>query len=210
MRALLFIGLLLLTSCGAQYHLKKSKRHELIAISKGAKIDRDTVFVLKEVRIEVPGNAFDNTFDPVIDASEFNKVIGKNDSLVLVIDKLATDLQTGQTLDREKTMAALMAANRQIKDLKDRLSKGFSKDSTYVMQPDSITSIEVDIRGGLLKALRYKRKDTVVTKKESLPVQINRILEYGYTYWQILCTGIGLLFSGLVVGYIIGHLRKRR
>lgn len=45
--------ILVLSSCGAGYHLKQAKRHLMIAESKGAKISRDTVF--KDIKIKVPG-----------------------------------------------------------------------------------------------------------------------------------------------------------
>lgn len=55
-----YILLLLLTSCGANYHLKKSKYHELKAISKGAKIQVDTVF--KEIPVFIDSVRVDSIF----------------------------------------------------------------------------------------------------------------------------------------------------
>jgi hypothetical protein len=47
------ILILLLSSCSAGYHLKRAKRHLLIAESKGANIKQDTVF--KDIKLSVPG-----------------------------------------------------------------------------------------------------------------------------------------------------------
>lgn len=53
----LFLAVFLLSGCGAQWHLKQSKRHKILAISKGAEIELDTVYkiknvITKEVRVD--------------------------------------------------------------------------------------------------------------------------------------------------------------
>lgn len=210
-RIVLFILVALLSSCSAKYHLQKSKKHELLAIAKGAKIKHpDTVYKEVEVKVFVRGSEFDDTFAPVIDTAGFHNTIKRNDSLVLVIDKLAGELERGESLNKEKTMSALKAANGEIRALRDRLSKGFMKDSVYVVAPDSLTTLKIEIKDGLLKSIGYSRKDAVVSGKQNVPIEINRILEYGYTYWQVLASGLGVLLIGLIVGYIIGILRKKR
>lgn len=47
------ILILFLSSCNAGYHLKRAKKHLLIAESKGANIKQDTVF--KDIKLSVPG-----------------------------------------------------------------------------------------------------------------------------------------------------------
>jgi len=42
----------LLSACGPSYHLKRAARHELIAISKGAKIQVDTFYKVIQLRIK--------------------------------------------------------------------------------------------------------------------------------------------------------------
>lgn len=44
--------ILLLSGCSANWHLKRSARHELIAISKGAEIKPDTFYKLIKVRFK--------------------------------------------------------------------------------------------------------------------------------------------------------------
>jgi len=46
---LLFFVVLFSYGCGPAWHLKRSERHKLIAIQKGATIDRDTVWTEREV-----------------------------------------------------------------------------------------------------------------------------------------------------------------
>lgn len=55
-----YILLVLLTSCGANYHLKRSKYHELKAISKGGKLRVDTVF--KEIPVFIDSVRVDSIF----------------------------------------------------------------------------------------------------------------------------------------------------
>lgn len=52
--------LILLTSCGASYHLKQSKKHELKAIAKGAQVEADTVF--KEIPVIIESVRVDSIF----------------------------------------------------------------------------------------------------------------------------------------------------
>jgi hypothetical protein len=61
---LLIIIIITLSSCSAGYHLKRSKRHLLIAESKGANIKQDTVF--KEIVLKVPGVKVEFTPKPLI------------------------------------------------------------------------------------------------------------------------------------------------
>lgn len=49
---IIFGFILLLSGCSANWHLKRSARHELIAISKGAEIKPDTFYKLIKVRFK--------------------------------------------------------------------------------------------------------------------------------------------------------------
>lgn len=58
---ILFLGVAIIFSgCGQAYHLRQSKRHELIAISKGATVATDTVYV--KVPVFVKETALDSIF----------------------------------------------------------------------------------------------------------------------------------------------------
>jgi hypothetical protein len=51
MRAIIYIAtIILLSGCGANYHLRKAERHLATAVAKGAQVKVDTVF--KEIQIE--------------------------------------------------------------------------------------------------------------------------------------------------------------
>lgn len=50
--AIIIFGFILLTSCGPAWHLKQAKRHELIAISKGGKVQVDTFYKVVKIRIK--------------------------------------------------------------------------------------------------------------------------------------------------------------
>lgn len=90
-----YILLVLFTSCGANYHLKKSKYHELKAISKGADLKTDTV----KTRFKFDGAKANFKWDIILNKSEssherpvlkdttifINKIkVQKKDSLIYI------------------------------------------------------------------------------------------------------------------------------
>lgn len=199
---------IMISGCSANYHLQKSRRHELIAISKGAKVPNDTIYkeIIREV--VVPGDSSNEEFDPAFDLDGFENDIDKNDSLVAEINRLKDD-SLGTALDKEKTLALLIKANNDLKALRGRIIRGYSKDSTYVVSPDDITTISVRIEKGALKSLNYKRKETTVKSTEMVPIEIRRVFEMGYKPWQVYVAvgGVGLVL--LIIGIIVGRLTKR-
>lgn len=52
LQIIIFGFILLLSGCSASWHLKRSARHELIAISKGAQIRPDTVYKVVKLRLK--------------------------------------------------------------------------------------------------------------------------------------------------------------
>lgn len=74
-KALFGLVAVLIIGCGPSYHLKRAARHELIAISKGAKIEADTVYV--KVPLIVKETALDSIF-----------VTLPGDTIVLTKDRL--------------------------------------------------------------------------------------------------------------------------
>lgn len=195
---LIFISLLL-CSCSASYHLKQMERQRALAIAKGAVIKTDTVYKEIEKKIYLPAESGNTNVDPVIDTTAVNEVMDKNDSLVIIIDQLHTQLKTGQAINKEKTMAALSSANAEIKALRSRIGHGFSKDSTYMYRPDSLTEISVTLKNGLVANIEYKRDSTTISWKEKLPIWINQKVSAGFTVLQL----IGALLAGMVLMFVI-------
>lgn len=193
----MILFVLLICGCSASWHLQK-------AISKGAKIEGDTIYKDRVVTLTVPAEDTTQEINPIIDTGAFHLVMDANDSLVLVIDDLKKDIASGNTLNKEKAMAALKKANDQIRELKSRIAQGFSKDSTYHIQPDSLTVIDIEIKDGLLKKAHYKRKEATYTKVDTIPIEIRRIFNIGYKYWQL---GLAVI-AFLIVGFILGRLTK--
>jgi hypothetical protein len=77
--------LILFSSCSANWHLKRAKRHELIALSKGAEIRPDTVYkevpvILKETRV-----------DSIIHTLPGDTVVLQKDRLKIVYVRLPGD-----------------------------------------------------------------------------------------------------------------------
>ena len=212
---LIIICILMMSGCSGKWHAERAKRHELLAIAKGVKIDNDTVYKDRVKYIRIAGSDSAQEFSAVIDTSAFEKAMDANDSLVAVILELqggAFDSSFGVDgdpapaviVDKEKIISSLKKANSELKALRKRIAQGFQRDSTYHLKPDSLTDIEVVIKDGLLKSANYKRKEQVVKVEERIPIEIRRILSYGYTWWQV---GLCALFF-IVVGYILGRVTK--
>lgn len=210
LKKIFFLCLLILCGCSGKWHAKQAKKHELLAEAKGVKINRDTVYRDKIIKVLVPGDSGTVGVNPALDTGAFAGDINKNDSLVHYINSLETSIGewdaalSGATVDKEKALGLLMKANRELTAIRKRMIQGYSKDSTYVFAPDSITSISVEVKNGLVNKLNYKRKETTLTTKERIPIEIRKVLEMGYTHWQLLAAVL-LLF---VLGFIVGRLTK--
>ena len=195
----IYILILLLCSCSAAKHLQISEKHKLIAISKGAKIVSDTIYkeVIKEV--PVPAAAATATVTPVIDVPTFDATMEEYDSTRDYILRLEHDLAVGNTIDKEKAMSALKASNAENTRLKKRIAQGFSKDSTYTFQPDSVMTLWVTTKDGMVSAVGYNRKRTELTWKEKIPIYIDQKVKAGFTVVEL----IGGIIFGVVLGALI-------
>jgi len=210
LRKIFFFCLIILCGCSGKWHANQAKKHELLAEAKGVKISHDTVYKDKIITVLVPGDSGSVGVNPALDTGAFESDINKNDSLVHYINSLETSIGewdvalSGATIDKEKALGLLMKANRELAAIRKRIIQGYSKDSTYVFTPDSVTSISVEVKNGLVNKLNYKRKETTLTTKERIPIEIRKVLELGYTHWQLLAAVL-LLF---VLGFIVGRLTK--
>lgn len=74
-----YILLFLLTSCGTNYHLKKSKYHELKAISKGADLKTDTV----KTHFKFDGAKANFKWDIILNKSESRRPV-LNDTTIFI------------------------------------------------------------------------------------------------------------------------------
>src|SRR5689334_15403456 len=119
--------LILLSSCSpiifsAEWHLQKAKRHQLIAESKGAKIEKEVRYDTIRVEVSVPGDTSSKKIKPVIAEDDFFGDMNKNDSLVHTISSLHKAISDGATLDKEKAMYSLKKANDEIRALRYRIA----------------------------------------------------------------------------------------
>lgn len=83
---LILVLLLILCSCGANFHLKRAKYHELKAEAKGAKINHDTTFITKEVIV------------PQIQIDTVLKEVNFRDTLVVNKDNVITKIKINDVL----------------------------------------------------------------------------------------------------------------
>lgn len=189
---LIIITVLLLSSCGPGYYLTKSKKFKEIAIRKGAIVKPDTVYKYKNFYIKLPAENKGTDIHPVLDTTKLDSAFNKYDSLSKVVDT--------STSNEDK-----LEAKKEREHIKKRIAQGFAKDSTYIFQPDSITSVSVTIKNGLPSKLDYKRKEATITKKEKTAIAVNEKIEV-HSNKQLIVYG----FLILVIGFILGHLKKQK
>lgn len=97
MKAVVYLLLVIvMTSCSANWHLKKSKYHELKAIAKGAQVNVDTVY--EERRFKFP--AVEVKFEP--------KLVGDADKyktpIILKKDSIRVEIRWRKGVDRIDTL----------------------------------------------------------------------------------------------------------
>lgn len=205
----LIILAILLSSCGASYHLKKAKKHMLLAEAKGADITRETVYDTVKVVVEVSGDSGKQEVKPEIDKDNFSKDMATSDSLLLVITSLQNNISQGNTLNLEKTISDLARANKEIKALRGRIAQGYSKDSTYVYEADSLCTVRATVKNGLLTEIEHDRKPIRAEKEEIVPVEIRNIFSAGYTLKQVIAASVGVSILLLVLGFIVGYVNGK-
>lgn len=200
MKKLIYISLVfLLSSCGANYHLKKSEQHRRKAIELGAKVSSDTVYVTRNIPVTIPGDSAEFDFGAVIDLETFQSVSDSNDSLVREIQALRGSI--------EPNAMELAKANRELSKVKARLSKGFTKDSIYVFRPDTLTTVKVQVSQGVPVKVLYDQKERVVTRTVYVPVKVETELKPKNRYFEWFVGGI---LIGWVICFAVWVLAKRR
>lgn len=137
--------LVLMSGCGATYHLRKSKEHELKAIALGAIVRPDTVY--KEIKVLVP----EIRFDTLVQKVNFKDTIFvTNDS---IITKVKVDVVRHTVFVQSKaptrtiTIKQPIAVTRTIKAGK----------SIWELIQAFIAGVAIGVMGyALLKAIRKK------------------------------------------------------
>lgn len=186
---IIFGFILLLSGCSANWHIKRSARHELIAISKGAQIYPDTVW--KVLKFTVPAVESGAQVKPVIDSTKFKTVIEKYDSAVIAASNMVT---WEEHLKAQKT----------IQKLRSRLIKGFSKDSVYTFLPDSLTQIKVTVKDGLIDSVAYNRKESEI--KASVPIVVTKVVSAAKSW---MSNWLLFLLAGFAAGALLVFFVRR-
>ena len=198
LRYCVIISCLLLSSCGVNHHLKRSKYHLNKAVALGAKIQSDTVFKEIPVKVLIPGNSAKLDFGAVIDFKSFQNVSDLNDSLVREIQDLKSEL--------EPNVKELKKANAELSRVKKRLATGFAKDSTYTFKPDTLTEISVKMQNGVPVLLKHSTKPLVVTRTIHAPIAVTNEVKPKNRYFEAVVSGIIL---GIVLVLVVWYYSKR-
>lgn len=190
---------LLLSSCGVNHHLKRSKYHLNKAVALGAKVKSDTVFKEIPVKVLIPGDSAEFDFGAVIDFESFRYVSDLNDSLVREIQSLKSELEPNV---KEKK------ANAELSRIKKRLATGFAKDSTYIFKPDTLTEISVKIQNGIPTILKHSTKPLVVTRTIHAPIAVTNDIKPKNRYFEAVVGGILIGWLIVLAVWIISKRAK--
>lgn len=187
-RKYLVIVAVLLMSCSATNLLKRSEYLKLKAISKGAKVQVDTVWKFRPVAITVPEFDAAKPVKAVVDSNEFWTFMPSYDSLLLEHEKLKGRIGT-EVSAREKVL------RDQLFEARKRIARGFYKDSIYTINYDSINSVTLVVKDGIVKIVKLRTKEHVVKGEQSIPIAVEDKISAGFTIWQM----IGAVFAGVVL-----------
>lgn len=200
--------LLLLMSCSSNWHLKQARKHEALAVAKGAVITPDTVWQTRIREVPIPADSGASSVAPVVDSTGFKSVITENDSLVMTIADMERELASGNSLNQERLLADLAKARREKAEVDKELSKRFLVDSTYRYKVDSITDVHFTISEGVISNVGYNRRGTTLKVEDRIPIQITKVFNT-YSRNQLIGAGIFALLFVLALGFIIGFIQGK-
>lgn len=199
-----FVPLLfLLCACGPTWHLQQSEKHKLIAIAKGAKVKTDTVYKEIPIKVEVPGFTASSSIDILSDSALIHAVMPKYDSLLIAYEMLRRRPQ--HNVEKE------VATAKQLDALRDKVIKGFLKDSLYHIKFDSITSVDLAIIGGKPKLVSVRVKPKSILVEKRIPIAVDERIKAGYTLWQVIGAGFaGAVLASVALGiYLWTRIRRQ-
>jgi hypothetical protein len=200
--------LLLLVSCSSNWHLKQARKHEALAVAKGAVITPDTVWQTRIKEVPIPADSGLVSVTPKVDSTGFKSVVSKNDSLVRAIADMERELASGNSLDQERLLASLAKARKEKSELSKELSKRFLTDSTYYYKADSVTDVFFTIYDGVISNVGYNRRGTTIKVEDRIPIQITKVFNT-YSRNQLIGAGILALLLVLAIGFIIGFIQGK-
>lgn len=211
MAILAFVGIVFLnSSCSPTSKAKRLLRQAYAKIEKAKTLDHtliDTINGRKNIVIDVPGDSGSLAIAPKIDSGAFEVTLKRYDSLNAWVAKLNADHDAdliylqGYVMTTELKNAALHKANEQMKMIKNRLMRGFSKDSTYTLK-DTLVSVFASVKNGQIDSIWYDFKprkiSTIIdTKDISLDATAS---PWRQTWFWILSVLILLLILVIIVG----------
>lgn len=188
MKYLLIILSIFFISCSsgwkANWQLRRAEKLINKAELAGIQWKRDTVKIF--VPIHLPADSGGRKApQQAIDTTKVNTVLAKYDSLKEVVKA------------KETTEKQLRKANAEIRKLKQRIGKGFAKDSVYQVQADSLTTLYFSYKSGGLDSAWYHRLPEKVVHQ--VPVSITNEIKAeksGLPWW--VYAGFALCFIVII------------
>lgn len=176
---------LLFASCSsgwkANWQLRRAENLINKAEAGGLQWKRDTVWQTKLVTIP----KLDTTVKApkiVYDSSKVNQVLNAYDSVKEVLKS------------KQSTEKQLISARKEIRRLKERIGRGFAKDSIYYVTLDSLHQARIYMRNGTVDSVGYIAKEH--KRPVNVPVAINNEIKAEKSggikwWWLLVAAGIG-------------------
>lgn len=199
---LLFLCLMFLTSCSANYYLKKSIEYKNRAIVKGAKVSLDTTFKDIPFSIAIPNLDTSKELVLPVDTSMIRRLLSSRDSAVSELVKLAYLQRAGKAVFTEETYHRIDVLNGKLERIRGLFGAGMLRDTTISFHPDSITVIDLVISGGHLLSTHISRKEVVLTEHKKVPILVEEKTKTGFSLFQLIACVIVALFVAYAVNSI--------
>lgn len=168
----------------ANWQLRRAEKLINKAEAGGLSWKRDTVWQTKLITIA----KLDTTVKApkiVYDSGKVNQVLSAYDSVKEVLKS------------KQSTEAQLISARKEIRRLKERIGRGFAKDSIYYVTLDSIRQARIYMRNGTIDSVGYISKEH--KQSVSVPVAIKNEIKSEKPrakWWTWLLIGF---FAGAVI-----------
>lgn len=199
-------GLLIfvIASCSVTQRAKRLLRQGYAKIEKAKLLDPsvvDSVKGTKDVEINLPGSSASVDVKPEIDTTEFQRALSNYDSIKAVNDDLKNSRRSDSltSLEYEEYVYKLKKANDALRKSQERLSRGFSKDSTYVYD-DSLQHVEVTQKGGLVTSIKPTVKPRVAKAKvDTIDIKLDAAPAAWKQEWFWIMAGLNILLVLLII-----------
>lgn len=183
-------------------------------MERGMALDPDLADSIRKVRtvtIDIPAKKDSGAVKMTIDTARFARTMKSYDSLRHKLDSLQGIPKTTSAIGAA-TQEFIDADNRQITKIQTIFKTAFVRDSTYLYHVDSITTLSISTKKGMITSWKITTAATTVKKKiDTVDINVDgrqigdHFWQDQFFWWFIICSLIIILLTVV----IIALLKKR-